>query len=123
MRPIRVLFEDGTVLASRAFMAEGNRERLRGWLGRDAPGEGEGLWLKPCASVHTFGMRFAVDVAFMDRSGKVLRVRPRVGPWRVVFGPVRGSFFPWTVTTLELPAGTLEGAGVRRGARLRFEPR
>jgi uncharacterized membrane protein (UPF0127 family) len=63
---------------------------------------GRGLLLVPCPSVHTFFMRFALDVALLDRQGQVLAVRRGVRPWRVVL-PVAGSY-----ATLEVAAGSAD---------------
>ncbi len=74
------LVRDGQVLAS-VEVAGSGRARRRGLLGRD--GIEGALVLRPCRSVHTVGMRFPIDVAFVGRDGKVLRTltmsRHRVG--------------------------------------------
>jgi uncharacterized protein len=80
-------------------VARGWRSRLLGlaWLDRERAGTG--LLIPGCASVHTFGMRFAVDLYFLDRGGAVLRVHHRVPPRRFVSCRGAGS-------VLELPSGT-----------------
>jgi uncharacterized protein len=70
----------------------------------------EGLWLDPCGGIHTWGMRYAIDVLFLDREMRVLRVARNVRPWRMVFAP-RG-----TRSVVELPAST--AANVEQGDRL-----
>ena len=60
---------------------------------------GEGVWLSPAASIHTWGMRYPISVFFVDAEGQVLRVLPRVPPWRVALAP-RG-----TRAVAELPVG------------------
>lgn len=82
-------------------LARTNAERRRGLLGRD--GLDGALWLEPCRQVHTLRMRFAIDVAHLDRRGRVLGVRTmppgRFGPlgWRtrVVLEAEAGSFAAW----------------------------
>jgi len=59
--------------------------RLRGLSWRDRADAGPGLLFPRCASVHTFGMRFALDVYFLDRDDRVLAVRHRVPPNRVLW--------------------------------------
>lgn len=86
-------------------------QRGAGLIGRAGMAEGEGLWLRPCSSIHTFGLRFAIDVLFLDREGRTLRIACSVRPCRVC-GPVWGA-----KTVVELPAGVLEQADVRIGAR------
>jgi len=58
--------------------------RLRGLLGRVRPlGRRTGLWLSPCWAVHTFGMRYPIDVAFIGRDGRVQRLVRDLGPSRI----------------------------------------
>ncbi|AVJ27276.1 hypothetical protein CLM73_09230 [Achromobacter spanius] len=59
------------------------RGRIRGLLGRAPPGPRAGVLLTPCAAVHTIGMRYAIDVAFIGRDGRVLELRRALAPWRV----------------------------------------
>ncbi|HYQ77998.1 MAG TPA: DUF192 domain-containing protein [Solirubrobacterales bacterium] len=66
-------------------IAKSFRTRLRGLSWRDRADAGPGLLIPRCASVHTFGMRFALDVYFLDRDGRVLHVRRRVPPRRVLW--------------------------------------
>lgn len=57
-------------------------QRLCGLLGRPPLGPGQGLWLTPCRAVHTAGMRYAIDLAFIDRRGRVVRIVRSLRPWR-----------------------------------------
>ena len=82
------LVRDGSVLAS-AEVASGRRGRRRGLLGRS--GIDGALLLRPCRQVHTIGMRFAMDVAFCDRDGRVLRVAT-LRPGRVSRPVPRAAF-------------------------------
>ena len=105
-----------TMLAERARLADTWWGRLRGLLGTSALPEGEGLILRPCSSVHMFGMRYALDVAFFDRDARVVATYPSLAPGR------------WTrvhraaVAALELPAGTLSNAATLPGDRLDIVP-
>ncbi|MGW1533618.1 DUF192 domain-containing protein [Streptomyces aureus] len=85
------------------------RARRRGLLGRT--GIDGALLLTPANSVHTFGMRFAIDVAYLDRSSRVLAVRT-MRPGRL------GLPRPRARRVLEAEAGAMERWGVRRGARI-----
>jgi uncharacterized membrane protein (UPF0127 family) len=96
------LLRDGDVLAS-LEIADGARSRARGLLGRD--GIDGALLIKPALSVHTLGMRFALDVAFVDRDMKVMAV-VCMQPWRLglprfgargVIEAEAGSFERWTL--------------------------
>lgn len=78
-------------------VATGFRSRLRGLAWRDRADAGPGLLIPRCSSVHTFGMRFELDVYFLDREGRVLSARRRVPPRRLVWQ--RGS-----AAVLEIPS-------------------
>ena len=97
-----------TVLAARLEMAGSHAARSRGLLGRAGLGEGEGLWIVPCESVHTFFMRFAIDLVYLDRKQRVRKVRHAVAPWRL-------SACLTAHSVLELPAGAARASGTRRG--------
>lgn len=79
-------------------VARGFRARLLGLSWTDRPDAGPGLLIPRCASVHTFGMRFELDVFFLDGSGRVIAVHRRVPPRRVLWQ--RGAR-----AVLEIPAG------------------
>jgi len=86
------------VLGREVRVARGPRARLLGLAGLDREDAGAGLLIPRCASVHTFAMRFALDLVFLDRDGRPLTVRRGVPPRRFVL--VRGA-----AAVLELPAG------------------
>jgi uncharacterized protein len=102
------LVRDGEVLAS-VEVATSRRARRRGLLGRD--GFDGALLLQPCASVHTAGMRFDLDVAFCDEDLKVLETA-RMRRWRVGL-PRRGAR-----CVLEAEAGAFERWRLRPGDKL-----
>ena len=102
------LMREGQVLAA-AEEPNGARGRTRGLLGRD--GIDGVLVLRPCRNVHTFGMRFAIDVAFCDRDGVVLRTTT-LGPRRI------SPFVMRSAMTLEAEAGALARWNVKVGDRL-----
>ena len=103
--------DTGAILAPRLEIARTAWQRSVGLIGRARMEEGDALWLRPCNGIHTFGLRFAIDVLFLDREGKALRIASDVRPCRVR-GPVWGA-----KTVVELPAGALAKAGVRIGER------
>lgn len=78
-------------------VAKDFRTRLLGLSWRDRADAGPGLLIPRCSSVHTFGMRFELDVFFLDAGGRVLSVRRRVPPRRVLWQ--RGAR-----TVLEIPS-------------------
>jgi hypothetical protein len=94
----------GECLADTVEPAFDSATRNRGLLGRDSLPQGSALILAPCTSVHTWFMRFPIDVVFVTRSGEITKVCPAVGPWR--FAVAWNSH-----AVVELPAG---GAGDSR---------
>ncbi len=103
-----------TVVVDRLGWAGTSGERRRGLLGRDHFTAGEGLYLAPCQWVHMFGMRFAIDVAFLARDGRVLAVHHGLRPGTI-------SRLVWRADgALELPSGTLLRTGTEVGDRIAF---
>lgn len=105
----------GEVLAERVEPAFFFWRRLRGLLGRRLLPPSGGLLLEPCRGVHTFFMRFPIDVVFYGNAGRVVAVFPGLAPFR--FTPVVRS----ARGVIELPAGTLARTRTRVGDLLRFE--
>ena len=73
--------------------------RLFGLIPRKTLGPDEGLWLDPCAMIHTCFMSFPIDAVFLDSGHKVVKIVPSLRPWR---------FSPWVYeaeSVLEFPAG------------------
>jgi len=112
MQEISIRLERTGQVVATAELADRSADRRRGLLGRDALATGRGLLLRPCGSVHTFGMRFPIDVVFLERDGRVRKVVERMGAARLAWGGWRA----WQ--TLELAAGAAAAAAVRRGDRL-----
>jgi uncharacterized protein len=104
----------GRVLADRADIADTSAKRRTGLLKHTGLDAGEGLWIAPCEGVHTFGMKFAIDVLFLSKKKKILKVRPNMVRRRMAI-----SFRAHSV--LELPAGTIEATGTAKGDQLEFE--
>jgi uncharacterized membrane protein (UPF0127 family) len=85
--------------------------RRTGLLGRDGLDQGHALIIAPTSAIHTFFMRFAIDVAFVRRDGRVVGIRHAMKPWRVA--AALGAH-----AVIELPAGTLADSGTVRGDNL-----
>jgi uncharacterized membrane protein (UPF0127 family) len=105
----------GTVLATRLEKAHTGATRRKGLLGREGLLPGEGLWIAPCESVHTFFMHFPIDLVYLDRKLKVRKVRHSVGAWRM-----SACFAAYSV--LELPAGTAAATRTERGDTMEIGP-
>jgi uncharacterized protein len=106
--PVTVRVDD-RVVCERCLVADRPLARMRGLLGRTELPRGEGILLRPCGSIHTFFMRFPIDVVFVDREGKVVGVERDLKPWRTARR--RGA-----KAVLELTAGA--AAGIDAGASL-----
>jgi uncharacterized membrane protein (UPF0127 family) len=104
-----------TVLATRLEVADTGPKRNKGLLGRNGLETGGGLWITPCESVHTFFMRFPIDLVYLDRRNRVRKVRSAVGPWRV-------SACLSAHSILELPAGVVLTTQTQKGDILEFSP-
>ena len=104
-----------TVLATRLEVADTGPKRNKGLLGRKGLEAGAGLWIVPCESVHTFFMRFPIDLVYLDRGNRVRKVRSAVGPWRL-------SACLSAHSILELPAGVILSSNTQKGDKLEFSP-
>jgi uncharacterized membrane protein (UPF0127 family) len=99
-------------VAEKARIADTMLARMKGLLFTDGLGADEGLWIEPCNSIHTFGMRFTIDALFLDGSGKVIKIVPRMKPWKMTW------IAPKARGVLELPEGQIERTGTRVGDEL-----
>ena len=86
-------------------------ERMRGLLGRRELNKDEGLLISPCNSVHTFFMRYAIDVIFLDRENVVVKVVHGMKPYRLAMAVGSSS-------VLETRAGVASLAGIQPGDSL-----
>ena len=103
-----------THLGDRVQIAGNGRDRRKGLLGRECLDNGEGLWIVPCEAVHTFGMRFAIDLVYLDRKHRVVKTRSQVPPWRV-------STCLTAHSVIELAPGTIRKTRTMRGDTLAFD--
>ena len=96
-------------------LAGDSAERRRGLLDSEGLTDGEGLVIAPSQGVHTFGMRFPIDVVGVARDGRIVSIRPAVPPRRLVLS--------WRAFAMvELPAGAADRTQIRLGDRLVVEP-
>ena len=101
----------GRVVADQLMTAFDSASRRKGLLERDSMPEGSALIIAPSNAIHTFFMRFAIDVVFVRKDGRVLKTRTAMPAWRIA-----GTFRGFAV--VELPAGTLERSDTRPGDQL-----
>jgi uncharacterized membrane protein (UPF0127 family) len=102
-----------SILADSADVADTSAKRQKGLLGRDGLPAGSGLWIVPCEAVHTCGMRFPIDVLYLDRKKRVRKLRKAMVPWRF-------SVCLLAHSVLELPAGVIQQTGTQPGDQLDF---
>jgi uncharacterized membrane protein (UPF0127 family) len=101
-------------LGDKIRVASSLLDRAIGLLGTPSLSAGQGLWISPCKSIHTFFMRYPIDVLFLDADGKVLD---------------QGTFQPWRVSAwqtkshgvLELGAGVLVRTGTQVGDHIEMK--
>jgi len=103
------------VIADKVGVAATRATRAVGLLTRSGLEPGEGLWIVPSRGVHTWGMRFAIDVVALDEAGTVIDCVSNLRPWRMRL-PRAG-----TAGVLELPAGTLEASRTSMGHTIVLE--
>ena len=108
---------NGRVLAERVQRTRGAGQASRGLLDRGGLETGEALWIIGSMGVHSFGMRFPIDVAYLDGELRVLHAIENMKPNRL------GRLSFRTETVLELPAGTLAATQTRRGDPLVVQSR
>jgi uncharacterized membrane protein (UPF0127 family) len=102
-------------VATSVEIAATRTTRRKGLLGRGHLDEASALLLAPCTAVHTVGMRFAIDVVFVDRQGYAVKVVRELRPWRIALATKARA-------VIEMPAGTLRWGQVLPGDRLYLAP-
>jgi uncharacterized membrane protein (UPF0127 family) len=103
-----------TLIADRADVADTSDKRRRGLLKHTGLEPGEGLWIAPCEAVHTFGMKFEIDVVYLDKKKRVLKIRESM-KLRRLSACLRAH------SVLELPAGQSKATQTSVGDELEFE--
>jgi uncharacterized membrane protein (UPF0127 family) len=105
----------GVVLADRARVADNLWTRLVGLLRDTHLDEGDGLWIKPCNSIHSFAMKFVFDAVFLDKDLRVVHLMSEMLPWKtskLVFA---------AKSVLELPAGAIARSGTQLGDQFEMQ--
>jgi uncharacterized membrane protein (UPF0127 family) len=106
--------DTGKTLVTKLKKADTFRTRFWGLLPSKSLPEGEGLLLTPCRSIHTFFMRFKIDVLYLDQYYGIVRVYREVSPWRILPSCKK------TNHVLELPAGMISATETCKGHRIAF---
>jgi uncharacterized membrane protein (UPF0127 family) len=100
---------NGKQLADNVTVADDLFKRMKGLLGRDNLLDGEALWIKPCMSIHTFFMKYPIDIFFLDKRKRIITTIRNMQPNRLTW------IYPNAVSVLELPAGVLQTTDTRIG--------
>lgn len=103
-----------TIVADHAWIADSFWKRLKGLLGTKFLGEGHGLVIKPCSSVHTFGMAYSIDVLFVDDKDRIIKIIGDMPAGKVAMAT--GASY-----VIELPIGTVCQAMCSLGDILEFK--
>lgn len=103
--------KDNKVIANDAQLANTFFSRLKGLLGTQQFESGKGLIIRPCNSIHTIGMKYAIDVLFMDEHDQILKIVMDMPAGK--FSLCRNGSY-----VVELPAGIAAATGTAVGDRL-----
>jgi uncharacterized protein len=102
------------ILGDRIDVADTSSTRRTGLLKHSGLERGQGLWIVPCEAVHTFGMKFPIDVVFLSKKRTVLKMRPSMGRRGI-------SLCLRAHSVIELPAGTIDETGLQVGDQLELK--
>ncbi len=103
-----------TVLSEDVIIADNPFKRMRGLLGKKALCTGQSIILEPCNSVHTLFMRFVIDIIFVDKNYKVIKIIPQLTPNKIT------PLYWQSSRVVELPAGILALTNTQSGDQLRL---
>jgi uncharacterized membrane protein (UPF0127 family) len=103
----------GSLLGDSIDVADTSAKRNTGLLKHRGLDKGHGLWIVPCEGIHTFFMKFAIDVVYVDRKHRVRKVVRALGPWKL-------SFCLPAHSVIELPPGVIEQTQTQKGDQLEF---
>jgi uncharacterized membrane protein (UPF0127 family) len=100
-----------TYLATELTIARSHWTRFRGLMATEASRfrKGQGLWISPSHGVHTFAMRFPIDVVYLDQARMVIHVQEELQPWRLAAVRIQAT------SVLELPVGTIRDSQTTLG--------
>jgi len=114
MHVITVISETrGTIIGDQIKIADTSLSRMVGLLGRRGVDAGGGLWIKPSSGVHTFFMRFPIDVIGLDKNMRVIKLWRTLVPYRIT------SVSLQLRSVIELSSGRIAECGVQLGDVLR----
>ncbi len=104
----------GEVIADKVRIAQNFKSRSIGLLNRRSLNENEALLIKPCASIHTFFMKFPIDVLFLSKEGNIVKIEHSLKPWKLS-GCLAGCFM-----VLELQQGKVSKTTIKIGNSIKI---
>ena len=105
---------NGKELATNVEVADTLCTRMKGLLGKRELPKGEALCIKPCFAVHTFFMKFPIDVIFLNKTNQVIAAVSNLSPNRMT------RLYPQSFSVLELPLGTIDASNTKTGDVIEF---
>jgi uncharacterized protein len=106
---------DGRILVPALRLANNPWTRFLGLMGRPGLAEDAGVWIEPCAQVHSCFMRFAFDAVFVSKTGEVLHTVANMAAWGL------SPYVKGARVVVELPAGAIARLGITQGMMLRYQ--
>lgn len=106
-----IVNKTGEVLFKRTQVADSFKDRFKGLIGKESIRSDEALFFDKCSSVHMFGMRFAIDVIYLNRQSEVIKIVSKLSPWSF-------SLFPKASSLIEVRAGQCQKLGLEVGETL-----
>jgi uncharacterized membrane protein (UPF0127 family) len=103
------------VIAEEVIVADSFLKRLRGLMFTKKLAAGRAMYIYPCSAVHTFFMKYPIDVLYLDKNNKVLYMDEKLKPW------VIGKYKRGVCSVIELTVGRIEEAGIKVGQVLKFK--
>jgi len=104
-----VISRDGShIVTLNGLQTETLKERLGGLLVKNKLAEKEGLWLTSCSAIHTCGMKYSLDLIYVDRHDRICGISANIKPWRM-------SLCLKATATIEVIAGSISQFGIREG--------
>ncbi len=103
-----------SLIADDVKVADNFVSRTFGLIPKKEISAGEGLIIKPCCSIHTFFMRFAIDVLFVNKQNEIVALHKNVKPWRIL--PIH----PTSHYVIELASGQIAAKGIEKGMVIRL---
>lgn len=106
-----IVNKTGEVLFNRTRVAASFKDRFKGLIGKESIQSDEALFFDKCSSVHMFGMRFSIDVIYLNRQSEIIKIVSKLSPWSF-------SLFPKASSLIEVRAGQCQKMGLEIGDRL-----